>query len=73
MTMLRTADHIAIAGGAVAAALVNRLVAKGILTTAEAVEISDAAADSLAPFATGAGAGEAARIIAEWRQRYARA
>jgi ABC-type uncharacterized transport system YnjBCD substrate-binding protein len=58
--MLRTADHIAIAGGAVAAALVSSMIAKGILTKADALAIADAAAD----------AAEAARVIAEWRDKF---
>jgi hypothetical protein len=64
---LRTAEHIAIAGGTVAAALLDALVRKNILTTAEARAVMDDAQVRLQPFMRQADTAESARIISEWR------
>jgi hypothetical protein len=63
----RTADHIAIAGGIVAAALLNALVRKGVLTTSEARDLMEDAHVRLQPFLGSPGVPESARIISEWR------
>jgi hypothetical protein len=69
--LLRTADHIAIAGGAVAAALLDALVTKKVLTVAEAKAVMDDAHTRLRPFMTTADGAESGRIISEWRGRIA--
>jgi hypothetical protein len=64
---LRTAEHIAIAGGAVAGALLDALVKKNIFTHAEARTVMDAAYTRLQPFMGTADGATAGRIIGEWR------
>jgi len=70
---MRTANAVAIAGGTVAAALLDVLIEKGILTEGDAMAVCLTAQTELVPYTgNGGDAVEAARIIGEVYSRLAK-
>ncbi len=68
---MRTANAVAIAGGAIAASLLDMLIEREVITDADAAAICDAAQKSLLPYTgNGGDAVEAARIVGEAYARF---
>jgi hypothetical protein len=70
---MRTANAVAIAGGALVAILLEKLIERGALTPADAQSICAEAQKSLLPYTgNGGDAVEGARIISEINSRFAK-